>query len=133
MGSKKSSIYHLNWQTTTPVPFNVNTPPTGTLLGVMASTNTIYTNIQNVLNVDNHLLELTYTGTATGTISVFGSVSGINFYALTFDPLLSQPAGSSGGYLIDLTQYAGPFLYIGYTNASGSGTLDAWICSKDIN
>lgn len=99
----------------------------------MASTNTIYSNIIDVTIKDNHGLEVTWTGTPTGTLSVMGSASGINFYALTFDPVLAQPAGSASGYLINLNQFPWKYIFIQYVNASGSGLLTVYDCVKDLN
>src|SRR3954463_11474741 len=101
----------LNWSSTNPVTNFLpspgpncsvagNSPLSGTLAGTMASTSTIYTNIIGLRQVDNVGIEVTWTGTPTGTISVMVSNSGAVFYALTFDPVLAQPAGSGSGYVI---------------------------------
>lgn len=133
MGVKKRNSFQFNWQASTPVPFNPNTALSGTLTGAMASTNTIYSNIQDISNTDNQGLEITWTGTPTGTISVYCSESGVNFYPLTFNPVLNQPLGSAGGYLVNLNQIPWRYIYIKYVNASGSGSLTIWIGSKDLN
>lgn len=99
----------------------------------MASTNTVYSNIQDLSNFDNEGVEVTWTGTPTGTITFYGSESGINFYPITFSPSLNQPGGSAGGYLVSLNQYPWRYLYISYTNSSGTGSLTVWIGSKDLN
>lgn len=99
----------------------------------MSGTATIYTNILEIARMDNVGLELTWTGTPTGTIQVFCSNSGINFYSLTFNPALAQPAGSASGYLIDLNQVPFKFIYIQYTNASGSGIITCYGQNKDVN
>lgn len=83
--------------------------------------------------MDNLGLEVTWTGTPTGTIQIMGSNSGINFYALTFNPALTQPAGSGGGYLIDLNQFPFKFLMVQYTNSSGSGVITTYYQGKDLN
>lgn len=133
MGVKKRNSYQFNWQATTPIPFNQNTARSGVLTGAMASTNTIYTNIQDLSNTDNQGLEIFWTGTPTGTISILGSESGVSFFALTFTPALTQPAGSAGGYGVNLNQFPWRYLMLQYVNASGTGTLTAWIGSKDLN
>ena len=136
MGVKKTNTWRFNWQASTPAPYVPNAggqTQSGVLTGAMASTNVIYSNIQDVRNTDNQGLEISWTGTAVGTIEVQGSTSGTNFYSLTFNPVLTQPAGTAGGYLIDLNQFPWPYLMIKYTNASGSGSLTAWLCSKDVN
>jgi hypothetical protein len=133
MGNKNQNTMLLNWTTTTPVPFVPNTPPSGVTAGVMTGTSTIYSQIIDVTIKDNQGLELTWTGTPTGTIQIMGSSSGANFYALTFSPLLAQPAGAAGGYLIDLNQFPWKYLMVQYTNASGSGLLTTWLTTKDLN
>ncbi len=83
--------------------------------------------------MDNVGLEVNWTGTPTGTLSVMASNSGANFYALTFTPALAQPTGSSGGYVIDLSGYPFKYLMLQYTNASGSGNLTIYGQNKDLN
>jgi hypothetical protein len=101
--------------------------------GSMAGTATITSPTFNANNLDNVGLEVSWTGTPTGTISVLASISNENFYALTFDPTLTQPAGSPGAYLINLNQVPFPYVQVQYVNSSGSGTLDVWLSGKDLN
>lgn len=101
--------------------------------GVMTGTTVIASNSQNVLNTDNQGLQVDWTGAATGVISVLGSIDNISFHALTFNPVLAQPAGTAGGYLVDLNQFPWPFLKVSYTNATSTGVLNVWLCSKDLN
>lgn len=133
MGMKKRNTFRLNWNTTTPVPYNPNVALSGALSGVMSATNTIYSNIMDISNTDNQGIELTYTGTPTGTISVLCSESGTNFYPLTFNPVLTQPSGGAGGYLINLNQVPWRYVMIQYINTSGTGSLVAWLGQKDVN
>src|SRR4051812_24681025 len=111
MSGKNQYPNTYNWQSTSPVtgflPTHIpgGSTPSGTVGGVMASTNVIYSNIVDIAKMDNVGLEVTWTGTPTGVFEVQGSNSGINFYSLTFNPVLGQPAGSAGGYLIDLSGY----------------------------
>ena len=136
MGTKKQLTYNMNWQSSTPVPFSPNTAPTGVLVGAMASTNTVYSNIQDLSNFDNAGLELTWTAGdtgPTGTIQIMCSNSGLIFYPLTFSPALSQPTAAAGGYLIDLNQIPFRYMFVQYTNVSGTGNISAWITQKDIN
>ena len=83
--------------------------------------------------MDGISLEITYTGTPTGTISVLASDSGINFYPLTFSPVLTQPAGSAGGYTVQLDPYDYQYLMVKYVNASGDGTLTIYGQAKAKN
>ncbi len=132
-----------NWSSTNPVTAFLpspgpncsvagNSPPSGTLAGTMATTATIYTNIIGVRQHDTQGLEITWTGTPTGTITVMCSISGLSFYALTFSPVLTQPSGSGDGYLIRILQ---PFQYmfLKYVNASGSGSITAYSQCKAYN
>jgi hypothetical protein len=97
-----------NWQTTSPVTGFLpgpgpnqdvagNSPKSGVLAGVISGTNTIYTNILGLRQSDNQGIEVAWTGNTTGTLSVMVSNSGINFYALTYNPAIVQPAGTAGG------------------------------------
>lgn len=133
-----------NWQTTNPsIGFLPgpgprqdvagNSPKSGVLAGVMTGTSTIYTNILGLRQTDSQGLEITYTGTPTGTIQVMVSNSGVNFYALTFNPTLTQPSGSAGGYVIALQQIPFQFMFVQYTNASGSGTITCYSQCKAFN
>ena len=132
----------MSWQSTNPAtgfyPQNMTvqgqgSAPSGLLNGVMSGTNTIYTQIVDVSRIDNCGLEVTWTGTPTGTFTVQVSNSGINFYALTFSPALAQPAGSAGGYAVDLNQLPFKYFMLQYTNSSGSGVLTVYAQVKDLN
>lgn len=116
--------------------------------GAMTGTTTLLSSGLYVGNLDSIGIEVTWTGTPTGTLSIAGSVSAIdqflvnnvpkivpavNYYALTFVPALTQPSGSAGGYLIDLQQYPFPYLQIQYANSTGTGVLNAYLFGKDLN
>ena len=105
----------------------------GTATGAMASTNTIYSQILDVSKIDNSGLEITWTGTPTGTLSILVSNSGVNFYALTFNPALTQPGGSGGGYAVNLNQLPFKYMLLQYTNGSGTGVLSVYGQNKDLN
>lgn len=144
MGHKNKATPVINWQSASPITnfipnfgqYNGGSVPSGTLLGAMASTNTIYSNILDVSLMDNIGIEFNFnigSGTAAGTISVMGSNSGANFYALTFSPVLTQPTSGAGGYLIDLNMYPFKYLMFQYVNASGSGNLSMYLQVRDLN
>lgn len=133
-----------NFQTTNPVTGFLpgpgpnqstagNSPMSGILAGVMSSTNTVYSNILGIRQTDSQGLEVNWTGTPTGTISIMVSNSGINFYALTFVPVLAQPAGSAGGYVIALQQIPFQYMFIRYVNSSGAGALTVYSQCKAFN
>lgn len=139
MGHKNQFPVTFNWQSANPatgfLPLKANQSgsiPSGTINGVMASTNVIYSQIIDISRMDDIGLEVTWTGTPTGTFEVDVSDSGVNFYALTFNPVLNQPAGSASGYFVNLTQLAAKYILLKYTNASGSGTLTVYGQMKDI-
>ena len=139
MSGKNQYPNTYNWQsadpstTFLPNPNQYGSAPSGVVGGVMTGTNTIYSNIMDVSKMDNLGLEINWTGTPTGTFSVMGSNSGKNFYALTFNPVLSQPAGAAGGYLIDLSGYPFKFIMLKYVNVSGAGVLTIYGQNKDLN
>lgn len=139
MSGKNQFPNAFNWQTTSPVTGFLPTHPTsgstpsGLLAGVMTGTSTIYSNIIEQSRMDNIGLEVTWTGTPTGTFSVLVSNSGINFYPLTFNPVLGQPAGSASGYAVNLNQIPFKYVMLQYVNASGTGTLTVYGQNKDLN
>lgn len=93
---------------------------------------TLTSTVINVQNLDNAGLEVTWTGSPTGTITVQASISNQTFYSLTFNPTLTQPAGSAGGYLINLNQLPFTYFKVVYTKTSGTGTLDVWAAVKEV-
>jgi hypothetical protein len=142
MGHKNQYPVTFNWQATNPatgfVPNNPNqnsggSAPSGNASGAMTSTNTIYSQIVEISRMDNVGLSVTYAGTATGTFQVMVANSDIVFYALTFDPVLAQPAGSSGGYFVNLSELGAKYLMLQYGNTSGAGTLTVTGQMKDWN
>lgn len=67
---------------------------------------------------------------AVGTISVQGSVDGVNFVDLTFSPVLTQPASNNGEYLINLALIPFPLIRLKYTRVSGTGNLVVYMSAK---
>src|SRR5271165_3792961 len=95
-----------------------NLPPGFELMSAVAvsSTNTYTSNTYNISNLDNVGLQIEFVGTMTGTLSVLASIDNVNFYSLTFTPVLSQPSGSNLGYLINLNQVPFPYIQVQYVN-----------------
>jgi len=129
-----------NWQIDSPVtnflPIPANqtgSKPSGVIKSAISGTNTIYSQIIEKSRQQNINIEFTWTGTTTGTLQVLVSNSGINFYALTFDPVLTQPAGTAGGYTINLSVLSAKYIMLSYTNASGTGTIAAYAQFQDVN
>ncbi len=108
--------------------------PGPTLLNSAVSLTNVYTTApQAVANKDNIGLQIIFTGTMVGVLTVNCSIDNVHFDPLTFNPALSQPAGSNLRYLIDLNQLPFPYFNVSYTNASGSGTLAVYFSTKDLN
>jgi hypothetical protein len=91
---------------------------------------------------DNVGVELSWTGTPTGTFSVEVSVSyeqdsqgnvinAGSWNALTLNPT-PVASGAAGSYYISLNQIEAPWIRIKYTRTSGSGTLTSYIATKEI-
>ena len=135
MGDTRQNSFQLNWSATLNAnPFNpaqsVNL--SGTNTGTMTGTSTIFSNVQTITQQHNIGLEVTYSGTPTGTISVLVSESGNNFYPLTFSPALTQPAGSASGFVIELNQLPFRYYAVKYVNSAGTGVLTIWVGQKDL-
>lgn len=139
MSGKNQFPSTLNWQSANPQTGFLPTHqqggsiPSGTVAGTMATTATIYSNIIDMSKMDNIGAEVNWTGTPTGTITVYGSNSGANWYSLFGSGVLTQPAGSASGYLINFNQYSYKYIMFKYVNASGSGSLTVYLQSKDLN
>ena len=74
-----------------------------------------------------------WSGTPTGTFKVEASNdrdpdrnADANWVEVTLDRPPANPAGSASGWLLDLTDLPFAWVRLVYTNASGTGTLDAW-------
>lgn len=138
-GSKNEFASIFNWQTANPVltflPSNYYTgsPPSGEQIGPLIGTTPIYTNIVRMSKMDNQGIEVTWTGDIAGTFSVEASNSGINFYPLTFNPVIVQPAGSPGGFLVNLNQFPFTWVMLIYTNVTGTGNITAYSQYKSLS
>lgn len=99
----------------------------------LAGTATVTSDSQNINNLDNIFIQVRFTGTSTGTLTVQASADNEEWDDLVFSPALTQPTGSALGYAIDLTQLAAGWFRIQYVNASGTGTLSVSFFAKDLN
>lgn len=142
MSGKNQYPIQFDWQATDPAPtlFPIvnnsgtgGSVPSGVKSGTMASTTTIYSNIIEISKMDNTGLDVDWTGTPTGTLTIYCSAGGKNFHALTFSPVLAQPAGAAGGMGVSLNQLPFKYMYFKYQNASGSGSLTIYGQLKDLN
>jgi hypothetical protein len=128
-----------NWQTTSPVvgflpnsSTSGNSIPSGVTSGAMSGTNTIYTNIIGLRQSDNNGVQVDWTGTPTGSITYWVSTNGSTFHALT-NSSLPNPSGSAAGYCYALQNLPFQYIFIQYTNSSGSGTITASSQNKANN
>jgi len=101
--------------------------------GNMTGTATINSPAVFIENIDNIGLQVSWTGTPVGTITINGSIDGVTYSSFDFSPTLAQPAGSPGSYLVSINQAPFDYLQVSYTNASGSGSLTVFILGKDLN
>lgn len=99
----------------------------------MTGASTIYSQIIDMSRMDNIGLSVDWTGDPTGVFSVTACNNGTSFHQLTFDPVLAQPAGSPGGYIVDINQFPWKYILLQYTNTSGDGVLTISAQNKDLN
>lgn len=96
--------------------------------------------VTNIEFLDNIGLQLNFIGTPTGTFSVLVSMdyaednnrnvtNAGNWIPLTFSTA-PQATGAPGNIYLDLNQLSAPWIQVQYTPASGSGTLQGFICGK---
>ena len=98
----------------------------------VSGTNTYTSPITNINQMHNIGIDVRFIGTMTGTFSVKCSNDGTTFTALTFNPAITQPSGSSLNFLINVNQVPFNYLQVQYVNSSGSGTLTSILTSKDL-
>lgn len=97
----------------------------------VSGTTTYNSPVANVAFQHDMGIDIRFTGSMTGTLTVNGSNDGLVFSSLTFNPALAQPAGSNLNYLINLEHFGFQYLQVSYVNSSGSGTLTSILTSKD--
>ncbi len=98
----------------------------------------------NIKYKDSVAVQLSWTGTPTGTFAVQGSVDynpgqpqsggGQNAGHWTAIPLSPPPiaSGSADQILMNLDQLAFPWIRVVYTNVSGTGVLTGYISAKSL-
>jgi len=113
----------------TPGPDSVSQAVTGT---------SVYRSVKtNIHNLADTSYDMAWTGTPSGTVIVQVSnkpnpddLSDTGWKTLTLAVPFTNPAGAAGGDTIDLAGLPFHWVRLKYTNASGSGTLAAWIVGK---
>jgi len=96
--------------------------------GAMASTNTIYSNAIDCSKSSLIGLEISWTSTPNGTLSLQSSHDGSTWYAFT--ATMPSVAGSAGGGTVSVIDYPHQFLRVKYVNSSSSGVLTIKSCVK---
>lgn len=84
--------------------------------------------VTNIQNLDNVSVQITFTGTPTGSFFIDGSLDNINFDALTLSPAPTA-SGAADTILIDLNQLSFPYIRMRYVATSGTGTLTKYMIS----
>lgn len=81
--------------------------------------------------IDQVCYQISWTSSdAVGVISIQGSVDGVNFIDLTFDPVLTQPNSNNGSYLVNLALIPFPYVRPKYTRTSGTGNMTIYLSAK---
>ena len=102
-----------------------------TVNGSMASN--IVGPISTIDVVDQVCYQVTWTSTnAVGVFSIQGSVDGVNFTDLTFNPPLAQPASNNGTYLVNLALIPFPYIRPNYIATSGTGSMTVYYSAKGV-
>lgn len=103
----------------------------------VSSTTTYYSAPVNVHQVVNPSAHLDWTGTLTGTFTVWGSnkpnpslVNDADWFSPTLAVAIVQPAGSASKDFVDLSEWPFEWLRFKYVNASGSGAINAYVAGK---
>ncbi len=100
-----------------------NTPVSTLMNAVAVSSTTVYTStVMPLATIRNAALQISWTGTPTGTLVVKGSVDGVTYFDIQAS-IPTQPAGSTSGVLLNIVDVGFGFLEVIYTNATGSGTM----------
>jgi len=103
----------------------------------VSGTTTYYSDITDVSSVLNPSYHLEWTGTPTGTFTVWGSnkenpvaANDNDWFNPTLAVAINQPAGSASKDFVDLTSWPFRKVRLKYVNASGSGTISAFVAGK---
>lgn len=109
------------------------------IINAVSMAATITSSPDNVEFLDNIGLQITWTSSnAVGTITIEGSnnynqnLGSGTWFALTFAPVLAQPASNNGDYGVSINQFPWAWIRVVYTRSSGTGTLTAVLSAKAI-
>jgi hypothetical protein len=115
------------------IQFNSATLPNIVTPTTVTGTNTYNSAITDINQQHNVGLDVRFVGTMAGTLTVNCSNDGVVFTALTFNPAITQPSGSSLNFLVNLNNLPFRYVQVSYTNSTGSGTLISYLTSKDLD
>lgn len=82
--------------------------------------------------MDTASLEIQWTGTPVGTLSIDGSNNGSVWYPTNSAVTNPTGAGSTDNSLVPLTNVEFRYISLKYTNSSGSGTLTVTAIAKGL-
>ena len=105
---------------------------------VMTGTAVVLSEITNIRGMDDVFYEIQMSGTAVGTFTVQVSTSydPISNPDAVFIPIVLDPvpvaAGADGQIGININLMGSKYIQLTYTNASGSGTMNAYISAKAV-
>lgn len=86
----------------------------------------------DMLCMDHAAMEIEWTGTAIGALSVDGSINGTVWYPTGQAVTDPTGAGATDNSLMNLSGVGFRYLSLSYTNASGAGTLTATAMAKGL-
>lgn len=91
----------------------------------------VISKVTDVTTVDNIGVQLTFTGTPTGSFFIEGSVNSVTWIPLSFTPAPSA-IGVGDDLLFNIKQFPYPKIRVRYTPTSGTGVLNAWVFAKRL-
>jgi hypothetical protein len=103
----------------------------------VSGTSTFYGTPMDTRSILNPSLHLQWTGTPTGTFTIWGSnkrdpslADDSDWFQITLAVAIVQPAGSAGKDFVDMSSWPFAKLRPKYVNAAGSGTIHAYPAGK---
>lgn len=79
----------------------------------------------NIAHITDVAYQCTFTGSPAGTMSIEGSIDGVNYVSVD-----SKSVSGAGSVLFGLSLLSFPWIRPVYAKTSGSGSLTVWIFGK---
>lgn len=105
----------------------------------VSGTTTYYSFATSLKNMSSASYQLVWTGTPTGTFTVWASnalkpleTDDTDWVQLTLAVAITQPAGSASKDIVDMTDLPFGWVRVKYVNASSSGVVDAYVVCKGL-